>query len=205
MKKIYQNFSNEELLKKRALGTEGLTIDAQNIIAEILTERGVKVPPLFEKSIKLDDVRATANKNSTKWDYLIAFAVIAAGLIVSEGIKGLFKETGLIINLVFLIPISLVWIFYNISKRDKTREEMLEDKVGIEGFNELMKCATNGDVERIKELIEYKADVNRTDYKGYTALMYAAANGKIEVVKLLLKCGANKEIQTDKGLSLIHI
>jgi len=96
----------------------------------------------------------------------------------------------------WVLPIYLIYTGY---KNKTTSEEELTQKVGSTGFNELMKCAISGSVERIKELIEQKEDLNKIDDKGYTALMYAASNGKTEVVKLLLDSGANKELMTLEG------
>jgi ankyrin repeat protein len=76
-------------------------------------------------------------------------------------------------------------VFY-IEKQNKSEAAEIRDKIGKDGFNELMACAVDGNLERLLELLNYKADVDKKDDNGYTALMYAASNGRTEIVKTLI-------------------
>jgi ankyrin repeat protein len=58
---------------------------------------------------------------------------------------------------------------------------------------DLIKAAERGDLQRVKELIGAKADVNATTKDGRTALMAAAFRGHADIVTLLLDKGANVE------------
>jgi ankyrin repeat protein len=61
---------------------------------------------------------------------------------------------------------------------------------GAEG--NLFDAAGEGDLARVKALIEAKADVNAKDTYRATALKYASSAGHVEVVKLLRKAGAKE-------------
>jgi ankyrin repeat protein len=65
--------------------------------------------------------------------------------------------------------------------------------------NDLIKAAGSGDVQRVKELIDAKADVETKDKFGRTPLMVAATNGHVDIVSLLLDKGANIEANDKFG------
>jgi ankyrin repeat protein len=58
--------------------------------------------------------------------------------------------------------------------------------MSYETKTDLMKACFNGQIEKVKFLIETGADVNCEDKCGDTALRFAIQNEHIEVVKLLL-------------------
>lgn len=64
------------------------------------------------------------------------------------------------------------------------------------GVTPLMLAASAGNVETVRLLIEYGADVNAANYCGKTPLMYAATSQKgdrtVEIIKILLENGAEK-------------
>lgn len=66
------------------------------------------------------------------------------------------------------------------------------------GITPLMLAARAGNVETVRLLIEYGADVNAADYCGKTPLMYAATSQKgdrtVEIVEILLENGAEKYV-----------
>jgi ankyrin repeat protein len=65
--------------------------------------------------------------------------------------------------------------------------------------NDLIKAAGRGDVQRVKALIDAKADVNAKDNHGGTALMEAAFQGHADIVTLLLDKGADIEASNKFG------
>ena len=199
MKNFYENLSTDELLKKRALGTESLTTEAHEIIADILKSRGFTVPPLYEKAIDIDEIKAKGKVKVSSITYAYAGLMFIAALIISEGLKVLLGNSGILINLVFGAIAIIVWLVFYIEKQNKSEAAEIRDKVGKDGFNEVMACAVDGNLERLLELLNYKADVNKADENGYTALMYASSNGRIDVVKTLLAAGADKSVKTKKG------
>lgn len=56
-----------------------------------------------------------------------------------------------------------------------------------------------GEIEFIKKLIEFGADVNEKSY-GLTPLMIAARYNKVEIMKLLIAKGAKVEEKTNFGI-----
>lgn len=199
MKNFYENLSTDELLKKRALGTESLTTEAHEIIADILKDRGVTVPPLYEKAINIDEIKAKEKVKVSSITYAYAALLMIGALIISEMLNALLKSSGILINLVFGAIAIIVWLVFYIEKQNKSEAAEIRDKIGKDGFNEVMACAVDGNLERLLEMLSYKADIDKTDENGYTALMYAASNGRNEVIKILLAAGADKSVKTKKG------
>ncbi|MFH7000497.1 ankyrin repeat domain-containing protein [Flavobacterium bizetiae] len=62
-------------------------------------------------------------------------------------------------------------------------------------------CA--GDIESVKKLIAYGADLNKV-IRDMSPLMLAARFNKFEIVEILLASGANPRIENEKGLRAIH-
>jgi len=56
----------------------------------------------------------------------------------------------------------------------------------------LLDACEDGDLEKVKQLLENGADVNAKDKDGLTALMYASYNGHKEVVELLKSYSAEE-------------
>ena len=71
--------------------------------------------------------------------------------------------------------------------------------IGEEGLTELMLCASEGDLEECKRLLDQGANINQQDDKGATALIYAVLNNCEEVTRLLLSNGADKKLATKKN------
>ncbi len=69
----------------------------------------------------------------------------------------------------------------------------------------LHEAASNGDAEKVRQLIANKADVNARDYEDWTPLHHAAFHGYAEVVKLLLEVeGIDLEAKDIHGLTPLH-
>lgn len=73
------------------------------------------------------------------------------------------------------------------------------------GVTELMITAAVGDIERVKDLINYGADVNAVTNNGLTALMYAAASGQSDSYRLLLQNHADPAAKSKNGMTAIEI
>lgn len=85
------------------------------------------------------------------------------------------------------------------------KQEDNERKAQEDGLNELMLCAGNGDLERIRELVAYGEDVNSQSLVGTTALMYATRNNQLDIVKFLISKGADQNLKSNKGLTAMDI
>lgn len=60
-----------------------------------------------------------------------------------------------------------------------------------------------GDIENVKKLIKYGADVNKL-VRDMSPLMLAARFNKFEIVKVLLESGANPRVENEKGLKALN-
>ena len=69
----------------------------------------------------------------------------------------------------------------------------------------LIAAAWNGQTEKVKTLLEAKADVEAKDENGDTALMAAAFNGPTEAVAALLEAGADVSVKNDKGVTALML
>ncbi|XP_065382684.1 ankyrin repeat domain-containing protein 39 isoform X1 [Macaca fascicularis] len=65
-------------------------------------------------------------------------------------------------------------------------------------------AALNGDLGRVKHLIQKAEDPSQPDSAGYTALHYASRNGHYAVCQFLLENGAKCDAQTHGGATALH-
>ncbi|XP_033094796.1 ankyrin repeat domain-containing protein 39 [Trachypithecus francoisi] len=65
-------------------------------------------------------------------------------------------------------------------------------------------AALNGDLDRVKHLIQKAEDPSQPDSAGYTALHYASRNGHYAVCQFLLENGAKCDAQTNGGATALH-
>ena len=59
-----------------------------------------------------------------------------------------------------------------------------------------------GEIDLVKKLIEYGADVNEKSF-GMTPLMVAARYNKVEIIKILLEKGAKQNEKNEKGFTAL--
>ena len=75
----------------------------------------------------------------------------------------------------------------------------------LNNLTSLQNTAMYGQVELVKILLKYNADVNSTDEGGYTTLHLASAEGCVEIVKILIENQANiNQITLDNNTPLIE-
>ena len=68
-----------------------------------------------------------------------------------------------------------------------------------EGKTALMWAAETGQIPAIQLLLQYGAQVDRSNPKGGTALMYAAVNGQTEAIRTLVAAGADPNHRVRHG------
>lgn len=73
-------------------------------------------------------------------------------------------------------------------------------------MNQEWKTATEqGEIEKVRLLLEAGADVNAKDEHGQTALMNAAHTGRVELVRLLVEKGAELNTTAKYNLSALML
>ena len=71
--------------------------------------------------------------------------------------------------------------------------------------NNLIQESFNGDILKVKKILEEGDDINAKDIDGNTALQEAISNGHIDIVKLLLEKGADvNQPNNDGDTAIIH-
>lgn len=70
---------------------------------------------------------------------------------------------------------------------------------------ELWWIAGNGDLGRLKHLLDHGADINGCDGSGMTALMRAAYHGQLRMVQALIEHGADLNAADDAGLTALTL
>ena len=218
--KQFSDWTSEHLLQLRARGDE-LSDDAHQAIEEIFAERGEHLPvkpktPIFitnndslaSSSSKFFKANETPTSGVGKFIKSAAFyllAILAIYLaILAIGFASIigkaYANTWFSVLAMVGIGIYLIanWLRrQKLSSAEKEREDS-EKEAREEGLSEIMVCAVSGNLERIRELIEYGGDVNSKSFSGATALMYAARNNHLSIVKFLLIAGADLNLKTDK-------
>ena len=77
--------------------------------------------------------------------------------------------------------------------------------------NEKSKCsvihyaARQGDLNRVKLLVEKGADVNEKDYYRSSALHYAVESGNLELAQYLVEKGADVNAKNNYGTAVLHL
>lgn len=69
-------------------------------------------------------------------------------------------------------------------------------------------AVVEGDIDRVKELIAARININEKDSKGDTALHYACRgsyrNAKLQIVRILLAAGADVNVENNMGRTPLH-
>ncbi|TDQ27414.1 ankyrin repeat protein [Phyllobacterium brassicacearum] len=76
--------------------------------------------------------------------------------------------------------------------------------ISVVSAGPLHDAAKNGDVERVKQLLDQGANVAEPDSSGEPALLVASLAGHTSVVAVLLERGTDIEIRNKGGLTALH-
>lgn len=90
---------------------------------------------------------------------------------------------------------------HDILKKDAAKANLTDE----EGMTPLHWCADRGQLEILRMLLRYNADVNAQDSDGQTALHYAASCEREDIIKLLLKSGINTDIQDNDHMIALEV
>lgn len=201
-KKQFSDLTSEYLLQLRARG-DGLSDEAHQAIEEIFTERGERLPAKPKTSIFIANNGAPTSGTGkfSKSATLIILGLL--GLVMAKA----FAHTwvGVLITVGVVIYFVANWFRrQKLTPAQREREDN-EKKAEEEGLTEIMVCAANGNLDRIRELVEYGGDVNTRSLSGTTALMYAARNNHLAIVDFLISAGADPKLKSDKKSTAMDI
>lgn len=198
-KKTFANYTSEHLLEKRALGSD-LADEAHRAIEEIFAERGEYLPPIPTQAIDVQRQKRVSRSwfEVGGWIFLLLF------------INGIAKQVahtwvGIVFTVGVVIYALVKWFHTKSLSKEEQAELKEQERIKDDGLYELMVVAAKGDLQRVKELLDYGADVNVVSVNGATALMYAARNNHIEIAKTLIDAGANVNVANDKKSTALSI
>lgn len=202
----YRRLDTDELIELRGCG-DAITDDAHSAIESVLAERGVEPPPRPSRPVDLGIERAEPKENGA---WMIWVGAVLVCLLVSALAETLVRKIFQVsaAGFVSLALTSLgALVIYRILMAEKaairTPEERLRARIGQNGFTELMCAAALGEIDRLKELLTYGANVNSVDHDGATALMRAARSGHAEAVDLILRAGARPQMLDRRRMSAL--
>lgn len=182
------------LLHMRAEG-ESLADEWHRAIEVVFAERNEYLPPIPTQPIAIGPA-----KPNHKGDAVVFSVMTWAGWIIVKALEVVW----------LIIPIvATLLVFYlgkhirrNFLPENVRAAEVAVEQANKQEMNELMRCAADGDLRRVRELLNFGAyDVNSRCALGATALIYAARNGNGEIIDMLLVKGAHTHIVTNKGTS----
>ena len=197
-KNYYSKLNDDELLQLRGKGINHLDQTTHQIIEEILHSRNIKPQPIPKIEIDIQSIKKPVRKSLFFSTVLWIFGI------------GVIKQLKLNLGENFLIVLITILFLYSIystlkNSRYKTPNEKLKDQIGKNGYNELMYCSSIGDIERLKELLNYGGNINLQDDDGITPLMYSLEKNNVEVTKLLITYKPDLSLKTKKGNTVIDI
>ena len=71
--------------------------------------------------------------------------------------------------------------------------------------NDLIQASFNGDILKVKKLLEEGADINAKDEDGMSALQMASSDGHTDIVNLLLEEGADVNAKNEDGKTALQM
>ena len=88
------------------------------------------------------------------------------------------------------------------AEKERLEMELSRESFDRESMSPLIKCAVDGSVAGVKELIdEGHCELDAVNILGRSALMYAAESCNAAVVQILLSNKADKEIRSNAGMT----
>jgi hypothetical protein len=159
---------------------------------------GPPLPPTARRPRPTDD--AEAYERRLKLTDVIGFVAQNGYAREASRCAGLCRETWR------CIPAGLSAADADRVRRDHPLWQAIIDlKHGARKGTRLCWAARCGDLARVRELCDWRADIEATDYYSYTPLIYASDQDHLDVVRELLSRGANSRAADRYGWTvLIH-
>ncbi|MCC9065626.1 ankyrin repeat domain-containing protein [Flavobacterium piscisymbiosum] len=105
-------------------------------------------------------------------------------------------------NSIIYLGVALV-AFANVSMASNQPSFVQPQMEIVNSFSTPLNVAVSkGDLDFVKKLIEYGADVNQLS-EDLSPLMIAARYNKVDILKVLLANGANASVRNDKGFTAL--
>ncbi|KAK1390275.1 ADP-ribosylation factor GTPase-activating protein AGD4-like [Heracleum sosnowskyi] len=86
----------------------------------------------------------------------------------------------------------------------QTHEKSNESGEGLQGCTLLHVACSSGNFVMVELLLQFGADINRSDHRGRTPLHHCICSGNNELAKFLLRRGARASIKDDGGLGALE-
>ena len=201
-KKMFSNYESEYLLQRRALGEE-LSDDAHKAIEEIFAERGEHLPPRPSKPILVSSTQKTSSKSGANARRIAGFCI--AALALGTGKVLAHTWIGVVISLLIVGYMVIEWARKQSLTPEEQQEETRTKKAEEDNLSELMLAAAEGNLDRVKDLFAYGADVNAESTSGTTALMYAVRNNHVAVAQFLVSAKADLHRKSEKGTTALSL
>jgi hypothetical protein len=96
-----------------------------------------------------------------------------------------------------------VWFCVAFGRNLKLAEHLM--KLGASSQYPLYAAAYNRDVDAIRLLVQYGADIEEPSGPGETPLLGAIGWSHFEAAEAMLECGANVDAQNDRGMTAAHM
>ena len=112
--------------------------------------------------------------------------------------KSIMKKTIVCLGVV-LVGFSNVALASNVNSVSKDKSTVSV----YEGVSPLCIAISKGDLESVKKIVEYGADVNEMS-NGMTPLMFASRYNKVEILKFLVSKGARINRKDSKGFTALN-
>lgn len=194
-KQQFANLTSEYLLQLRARGDE-LSDEAHHAIEEIFAERGERLPEKPTKPIFIASIEAPVSGTGKFFKSSVLIMLALIGMVIAKALAHTW--IGVVIAAGAVTYFVATWFRQQTRDPAEREREDNEKKVLEEGLTDIMVCAADGNLERIRELVEYGGDVNARSISGTTALMYAARNNHLAIIEFLLAAGADPNVKSDK-------
>lgn len=168
-------------------------------IQAIYAERGQVLPARPSRPIVIQPVR-----DKKRGDALLA----GVGLVVAAVLFKMIENSwiGLVLGVGVILYYGARFVRYTALSDAERAAQAADEEADKHGLNELMRSSADGDVQRVRELLDFRAvDINARSPAGATALVYAARNGHAGIVEMLLINGADPKLETNMKKSAASI
>ncbi len=121
--------------------------------------------------------------------------------------KALKRKNGDVMKKIIVI-LSVLVLLFSLPYNKSTKSVHIPCNVyaqGKEKITPLQQACREGDIEKVKLLLQKNVDINSGDKDNWTPLHLAAFGGHTEIVELLIKKGANVNAKDRQSATPLHL